>query len=61
MSKKRKVRCEVYSRIVGYLRPLRNWNEAKLQEFKERVNYKKPDLGDLNARSKNYDHNSGYR
>lgn len=44
MSKKRKVRCEVYSRVVGYLRPLRNWNKGKLQEFKERVNYKKPDL-----------------
>ncbi|MEA3308920.1 MAG: anaerobic ribonucleoside-triphosphate reductase [Chloroflexota bacterium] len=31
-----KVPCEVYSRIVGYLRPTRNWNEGKQEEFKER-------------------------
>nr|HID13892.1 hypothetical protein [Anaerolineae bacterium] len=26
----------VYSRIVGYLRPVRNWNVGKKQEFAER-------------------------
>lgn len=31
--------CEVYSRIVGYLRPIQNWNKGKLQEFEERVVY----------------------
>jgi len=31
--------CEVYSRIVGYLRPIRGWNVAKRQEFKERKLY----------------------
>ncbi len=31
-----KVPCEVYSRIVGYLRPLQNWNEGKQQEFRDR-------------------------
>ncbi len=31
-----KVPCEVYSRIVGYLRPIQNWNKGKQQEFKER-------------------------
>lgn len=30
------VRCEVYSRIVGYLRPVEHWNEGKQEEFKER-------------------------
>ena len=30
---------EVYSRIVGYLRPTRNWNKGKLAEWKERVTY----------------------
>ncbi|MEA4812514.1 MAG: ribonucleoside triphosphate reductase [Anaerolineaceae bacterium] len=30
---------EVYSRITGYYRPVRNWNEGKTQEFSERVNY----------------------
>jgi len=29
-------RCEVYSRIVGYYRPIQQWNKGKVQEFKER-------------------------
>jgi len=33
------VPCEVYSRIVGYLRPVQNWNEGKQQEFGDRVTY----------------------
>ncbi|KKW08226.1 MAG: Anaerobic ribonucleoside-triphosphate reductase [Candidatus Kaiserbacteria bacterium GW2011_GWA2_49_19] len=32
--------CEVYSRIVGYLRPLQQWHTGKQQEFKERKVYK---------------------
>ncbi len=31
-----KVPCEVYSRIVGYLRPVQNWNAGKKEEFKDR-------------------------
>ena len=31
------VPCEGYSRIVGYLRPIQNWNAAKQQEFADRV------------------------
>ena len=34
-----RVLCEVYSRIVGYLRPVRNWNVGKKQEFAERREY----------------------
>jgi ribonucleoside-triphosphate reductase len=32
--------CEVYSRVVGYLRPVQQWNYGKRQEFKERKEYK---------------------
>lgn len=32
--------CEVYSRIVGYLRPVQQWHIGKQQEFKERREYK---------------------
>ncbi len=32
--------CEVYSRVVGYLRPVKQWNKGKVQEFKERKEYK---------------------
>ncbi len=28
--------CEIYSRVVGYYRPVSNWNIGKKQEFKER-------------------------
>lgn len=31
--------CEVYSRIVGYFRPVGNWNEGKKQEFEDRRTY----------------------
>ena len=33
-------KAEVFSRITGYYRPTDNWNEGKLQEFKDRVAYK---------------------
>lgn len=32
--------CEVYSRIVGYLRPTDQWNEGKQEEFRLRKTYK---------------------
>lgn len=32
--------CEVYSRIVGYLRPVAQWNEGKKEEFKMRKVFK---------------------
>lgn len=31
--------CEVYSRVVGYLRPIKNWNIGKQEEFNERKDY----------------------
>lgn len=32
--------CEVYSRVVGYLRPVQQWNIGKKIEFQERKEYK---------------------
>lgn len=32
----RRTRCEVFTRCVGYLRPISQFNEGKLQEFYER-------------------------
>jgi len=29
-------KCEIYSRVVGYLRPVNQWNHGKREEFKER-------------------------
>jgi len=38
-----KMKCgqktEVYSRIVGYFRPVNNWNAGKKQEFTERKTF----------------------
>lgn len=31
--------CEVYSRVVGYLRPVQQWNQGKQAEFKERWHF----------------------
>ncbi len=30
---------EVFSRIVGYYRPIKLWNDGKKEEFRERVNF----------------------
>ena len=30
---------EVYSRVVGYLRPVQNYNKGKKEEYRERVKY----------------------
>jgi ribonucleoside-triphosphate reductase len=32
-------KAEVYSRITGYYRPVQNWNDGKVQEYKDRVTY----------------------
>jgi ribonucleoside-triphosphate reductase (formate) len=32
--------AEVYSRVVGYLRPVNQWNEGKVEEFKARKTFK---------------------
>ena len=40
VSLKKLVPCEVYSRVVGYLRPVSGWNEGKREEFKMRKEYK---------------------
>ena len=42
MKKKRKLertKCEVYSRVVGYIRPTEQWNEGKQAEFVDRKTF----------------------
>ncbi len=34
--------CEVYSRVVGYIRPVQQWHKGKKQEYKDRKEYKVP-------------------
>ncbi len=33
------MQCEVFSRVVGYHRPVQNWNKGKKEEFSDRVEY----------------------
>ena len=33
-------KCEVYSRVVGYIRPVQQWHKGKKQEFEERKEFK---------------------
>ena len=35
-----RTKCEVFSRVVGYLRPVAQWHEGKQAEFKDRKTYK---------------------
>jgi ribonucleoside-triphosphate reductase len=37
---KMRTECEVYSRVVGYLRPVNQWNLGKKQEFDDRKVFK---------------------
>ena len=32
--------CEVYSRVCGYLRPVKQWNDGKQAEYENRVTFK---------------------
>ena len=35
----KKIPVEVYSRVVGYFRPVNQWNRGKQEEFKERKEF----------------------
>ena len=35
-----KIPTEIYSRVCGYFRPTKQWNNGKQEEFKDRVPYK---------------------
>ncbi|MBT3985716.1 hypothetical protein HOD38_02565 [archaeon] len=35
-----RTKCEVFTRIVGYIRPVQNWNKGKKEEFGDRVTFR---------------------
>ena len=35
----KRTRCETYSRVVGYLRPVNQWNDGKQEEWSMRTRY----------------------
>lgn len=40
MEESKRTKCEVYSRVCGYLRPVQQWNEGKQAEFSDRKMFK---------------------
>jgi len=47
MSKKCTEKTEVYSRVVGYFRPVQQWNKGKQEEFKDRTEFEIKQQKDL--------------
>ena len=41
--------CEVYSRVVGFYSPTKNWNKGKKEEFKKRKTFSMKKAGGLNV------------
>jgi anaerobic ribonucleoside-triphosphate reductase len=35
-----RTKCEIYSRVMGYHRPVEFWNKGKQQEHRDRVAFK---------------------
>lgn len=40
----KKTKCEIYSRVVGYLSPVSHWNSGKTEEWKDRETYENPNV-----------------
>ncbi len=36
----KRTKCEVFSRVCGYIRPVDSWNVGKVQEFGDRKMFK---------------------
>ena len=53
MSEKGKQKCEVYSRVVGYLSPVSEWNKGKKEEYKDRQTFSRDLFED--AKTKEYE------
>ena len=40
-----KAQTEVYSRVVGFFRPVQQWNKGKQEEFRQRRVFQPPSEG----------------
>jgi hypothetical protein len=62
LTEKKKIRvkivpCEIFSRVVGYFRPIECWNKGKLEEFHNRALID-PRKYDININSSNENKNN---
>jgi ribonucleoside-triphosphate reductase len=35
----KRTKCEIYSRVVGYIRPINQWNDGKRAEYDDRLTF----------------------
>ena len=52
MKKKCPAKTEVYSRVVGFYRPVQQWNNGKREEYRQRKVYKIGEWEILNHENK---------
>lgn len=48
MTEKR-IPCEIYTRVVGFFRPVSAWNKGKQSEYADRKPYRLESVGEINA------------
>ncbi len=44
-----RTKCQIYARVVGYMRPVSQWNAGKQSEFKSRVPFKLKEQEETNG------------
>ena len=42
LKEEERTRCEIWSRVMGYHRPVSSWNAGKQGEYHDRVPYRMP-------------------
>jgi ribonucleoside-triphosphate reductase len=47
MNEQKRTRCEVYSRVVGFLTPLSQWNKGKREEFQDRKTFNVTEVSEI--------------
>ena len=53
--------CEIYLRIMGYIRPVSEWNKGKKQEFADRKYMKETALGRFRTKENSFKHRLAVR
>ena len=48
----KQIKCEVYSRVCGFFRPINEWNLGKKSEYADRVMYKIQELNEQGEETK---------
>ncbi len=44
LSNEERLPCEIYTRVMGYIRPVSEFNRGKQSEYQERACFKEPRL-----------------